>query len=161
MSSMFNTILQEAGFQPSTVRLIRHKDKRAKKGCTPYELWRDNRPLFDLYQSTQSIANRPKLKAPYWAVFVVNLSEETMFAGIYAADYLGLLTEDRSMPQMDGVDKAGSCDDYALTLQDTLSNLIGKVIIDWGPGARAWIQYADRKNKLITELLDRGQCDYE
>jgi hypothetical protein len=151
---MFNTILQEAGLLPPTVRLIRHKDKRAKKGRTPYDLWRDNRPLFELYQSTQAIAHRSKLNAPYWAVFIATPSNETMFAGIYAVDYLGLLAEDRPMPQMDGVDKAGSCDDYALTIQDNLSHLIGKVIIDWGSGARAWIQYAERQNKPIAKQVD-------
>ncbi len=68
--------------------------------------------------------------APYWAVIVINLSDETMFARLYAVKYWGLLAEDRPMPQMDGIDKAGSCDDYDLKLQDTLSDLIGKLIID-------------------------------
>jgi hypothetical protein len=56
------------------------------------------------------------------------------------------------MPQMDGIDKAGSCDVYDLTLQDPLSDLIGKLFIEWGLGAIAWVQYADRRNKPITEL---------
>jgi hypothetical protein len=149
---MFNTILQEAGLHLPNVRLLRHKDNKAKKGRTPYELWRDNSPLFELYQSTQSIVNRPKFAAPYWAVFVVNLNDDTIFAGIYAVEYIGLLAEDRPRPHMDGIDLAGSLDDYNLTLQDTLSDLIGKLIIDWGPGALAWVQYADRNNKPITEL---------
>lgn len=152
MPIMFNTILQEAGLLLPRVRLLRHKDNKAKRGQTPYELWRDNRRLFEKYQSTQSIANRPKFAAPYWAVFVVNLSEQTIFAGIYAVEYKGLLSKGRKRPHMDGIDKAGSCDDYKLTLQDTLSDLIGKLIIDWGPGALAWVQYAERKNKPVTEL---------
>lgn len=41
---------------------------------------------------------------------------------------------------------------YDLRLQDTLSDLIGKLFIDWGPGALAWVQYADRKDKPVTEL---------
>lgn len=152
MPIMFNTILQEAGLQLPSVRLLRHKDNKAKKGSTPYELWRDNRPLFELYQSTQSIVNRPKFAAPYWASFVVNPNDETMFAGIYAVEYRGLLAKDRPRPHMDGIDKAGSLDDYGLTLQETLSDLIGKLIIEWGAGALAWVQYADRNNKPIIEL---------
>jgi len=152
MPIMFNTILLEVGLPLKEVRLIRHKDKRAKRGHTPYELWRDNRPQFELYQSTQSIPNRSKLNAPHWAVFVVNLNEETMFAGLYSVKYRGLLEQDTPMPHMDGIDKAGSCDLYDLTLQDTLNDLIGKLFIDWGPGALAWVQYAARNNKPVTEL---------
>jgi len=152
MPIMFNTILGETRLQLKDVRLVRHKDKRAKRGRTPYELWRDNRPQFELYQSTQSISNRKKLTAPYWAVFVVNLNDETMFAGLYAVKYRGLLEKDIPMPHMDSVDKAGSCDVYDLMLQDTLNDFIGKLFIDWGPGALAWVQYTDRNNKPITEL---------
>ncbi len=152
MPIMFNTILREDNLQLKDVRLLRHKDKRAKRGCTPYELWRDDRPQFELYQSTQRISNRKKLTAPYWAVFVVNLSDETMFAGLYAVNYRGLLEKDTPMPHMDGIDKAGSCDIYDLKLEDKLRDLIGKLFIDWGPGALAWVQYAGRNDKPITEL---------
>ena len=152
MPIMFNTILREAGLSLTDVRLIRHKDKRAIRGRTPYELWRDNRPQFELYQSSQSIPNRKKLTAPYWAVFIVNLNDETMFAGVYAVRYRGLLEQDTPKPHMDGIDEAGSGDVYDLTLQDTLSDLIGRLFIDWGPGALAWVQYADRNNKPVTEL---------
>ncbi len=132
MSLMFNTILREAGFKLADVRLIRHKDKSATRGRTPYELWRDNRPAFEQYQSSQRIRSRNKFSAPYWAVFVVNLNDETMFAGIYAARYRGLLEQDTPMPHTDGIDKAGSCDVYDLTLEDRLGDLIGKLFIDWG-----------------------------
>lgn len=152
MPILFNTILHEAGLQPSEVRLIRHKDRRAARGRTPYELWRDNRPQFELYQSTQSFPNRQKLAAPCWAVFIVNSAEETMFAGLYGARYRGLLEQDTPKPHMDGVDEAGSCDVYDLTLLEALSDLIGKLFIDWGPGRLAWIQYADRNAKPVTEL---------
>ncbi len=152
MPIMFNIILRKAGISLSDVRLMRHKDKRSDKGRTPYELWRDNRPQFDNYQSTQSIRNRPKLSAPYWAVFIVNLSNETMFAGLYSVKYKGLLEEDRPMPHMKGIDKAGNEDVYELTLQKALSEFIGRLFIDWGPGALAWIQHAERHNKPVVEL---------
>lgn len=157
MPIMFNAILSETGILLSDVRLIRHKDKRATRGRTPYELWRDNRPQFDLYQSIQGISNRKKLAVPYWVVFIVNLNDETMFAGVYNVKYRGVLEQDTPKPQMDGIDEAGSCDVYDLTLHDTLSDLIGKLFIDWGPGALAWIQYADRNDKPITELHRRFQ----
>jgi hypothetical protein len=152
MPIMFNTLLSEVGVSQSGVRLVRHKDKRAARGRSPYELWRDNRPQFELYQSTQSIPNRQKFSAPYWAVFVVNLSDETMFAGLYAVRYIGLLEQDRPRPHRDGIDKAGSYDDYDLTLQDALSEFIGRLFVDWGPGALAWVQHAERNNKPIVAL---------
>jgi hypothetical protein len=58
MPIMFNTILEAADFRLADVRLLRHKDRRAAKGRTPYELWRDNRPQFDLYQATQRLSHK-------------------------------------------------------------------------------------------------------
>jgi hypothetical protein len=120
-------------------------------------LWRDNRELFEQYQSTQTVANRPKLNAPYWAVFVANHADETMFDGLYAVRYRGLLEEDTPMPHMDGIDEAGSCDVYDLTLQETLSDLIGRLYIDWGKGALAWVQNASRQDKPIVQLTRHFQ----
>lgn len=152
MPIMFNTILREAGLPLTDVRLIRHKDSEASRGRSLYELWRDNRPQFERYQSFQSIKDRKKLTTSYWAVFVVNLNEETMFAGVYAVRYRGLLEHDTPKPHMDGIDTAGSCDVYDLTLQNTLCDLIGKLFINWGSAALVWMQYANRQDKSVTEL---------
>ncbi len=153
MPIMFNTILREAGLALTEVRLLRHKDTRATRGRSAYELWRDNRPQFELYQSIQRIKNRKKFAAPYWAVFVVNLNDETMFVGVYKASYRGLLKRDTPQPHIEGgIDKAGTCDVYDLTLDDPLHDLIGRLFIDWGPGALAWVQYPHRHDKPITEL---------
>jgi hypothetical protein len=152
MPIMFNTILLAVNFHLADVRLLRHKDTRAEKGRTPYELWRDDCQQFVLYQATQSIKNRGKLRAPYWASFVVTPGDETLFAGIYSVKNQRLLEQDTPMPHMDGVDKAGSCDVYDLALEQRLGDLVGKLVIDWGPGTKAWIQRADRQDKQIKEL---------
>lgn len=152
MGISLNMILREEGLNLREVRLLRHKDKRATKGRTPYELWLDKRQQFDLYQSTQSIENRGKLTARYWASFVVTPGDETMFVGLYRANHRGLLEQDTPWPHAEGVDKAGSCDVYDLELEDNLSDFIGRLIVDWGPGGRAWIQRADRQNKNVLEL---------
>jgi hypothetical protein len=149
---MLNTILLEAGLRLGDVRLLRHKDKRAAKRRTPYELWRDNRQQFELYQSTQSFENRSKLNAPYWVSFVGTPSDETMFVGVYSVKNRRPLEQDILMPHADGIEEAGSCDIYDLTLEPALDDMIGKLIIDWGLGDRAWIQRADRQNKLVLEL---------
>jgi len=104
MPIMFNTILVEAGLPLVDVRLLRHKDNRSAKGRSPYELWRDNRPQFDWYQSTQPIEKRASFRALYWASFVATPSDETMFVGVYSVKYRGLLEKDTPMPQMNDVD---------------------------------------------------------
>ena len=153
MPLMFNTLLQSAGLNPRDVRLMKHKDTRASRGRSPYELWRDKRELFESYQSTQNLGRRKELAAPYWASFIVNLSGETMFAGIYRVDYAGVLDHDRPAPHVEGgVEKAGDYDIYKLALDDRLSDLIGKLFIDWGPGTLAWIQYAERNEKPVLEI---------
>jgi hypothetical protein len=153
MPMMFNTILREAGLSLGGVILLRHQDQRAARGRTPYELWRDDTTAFSLYQSHQGTDGRSKFcRAHYWASFVGTRNGETLFVGLYHATYRGLLDQDTLMPHRDGIDKAGTCDVYDLSLYDDLSDLIGKLYIDWGPGTRAWAQRADRQNKPITEL---------
>ena len=153
MSISFNGILKEHGLEPKDVRLVRHKDQRSSPGRSPYELWRYEWDAFHDYQSSQRISNRKKFSAPYWAVFVADAFNDTMFVGLFAASYRGLIEQDRPKPHIFGeVDRAGSCDIYNLVLDDRLQDLIGRLIIDWGSGERAWVQYANRQNKKVLEL---------
>ncbi len=148
MPIMFNALLREAGFPLCDVRLVRHADPELGKGHTPYEMWRDDRREFAEYQSDQNIRNRKKFAAPYWAVFLGTPLGKTLFVGIYGVRYLGK--------------KAGRGDVYELTLRTrpaALGDLIGKLYVDWGEGRgtgqggeQAWVQYADRHDKPITEL---------
>ena len=160
MPIMFNTILREAGLALADVRLIRHKDKRATRGRSPYELWRDDRSQFELYQSHQSVTSRKKFTAAYWAVFIVNFNDETMFGGLYNVMYKGISEYDTPKPHIEGeIEKAGTCDVYDLKLDDALRDLIGRLFIDWGAGALAFVQYADRNDKPITELRPKFEED--
>lgn len=153
MKIKFNELLTNSGYDISDVRLLRHKDNSALNGRTPFELWMNNRPQFDLYQSIQRIMNRNKLKATYWASFLGTQNGHTVFIGMYHVKYKGLLEHDTPKPQNDGIDLAGSCDEYELTLQENLKEYIGKLIIDWGSGAKAWIQRADKQDKDVIEIL--------
>ena len=152
MPLMFNSILRDAGIPLRDVRLLRHKDHRAEKGRSIYELWRDDRPQFEIYQSIQGLPGRKKLQVPYWVSFVGTPTDETLFIGIYAVEYLGLLEQDTPMPHNNNVAKAGNDDAYNLTLDKRFSDLDGRLYIDWGPGMRSWVQRADRQDKCITEL---------
>ncbi|MGH6841595.1 MAG: GIY-YIG nuclease family protein [Methylocella sp.] len=116
-------------------------------------MWRDNRPAFESYQSTQRIENRPKFaRATVWASFVGTPDGATMFVGMYAAKYNGLLAQDTPWPHADGIDLAGSCDVYDLRRDERTVDFEGKLFIAWGAGALAWVQRADHQNKAIVEL---------
>jgi hypothetical protein len=47
---------------------------------------------------------------------------------------------------------AGKYDQYRLERQSAFEHLDGKLFIDWGDGARAWVQYANKQNKAVAEL---------
>jgi hypothetical protein len=153
MPILFNSLLKQFGLAPTEVILLRHQDKRAALGRTPYELWRDDRPAFELYQSFQKLKAKSKFcRAHNWAAFVATPDGATMFVGLYAAKYKGPLAKDTPQPHRDGTDLAGSCDVYDLQIDKRLADLEGKVFIDWGDGTRAWVQRADKRNKPIIEL---------
>jgi len=135
MPIRFNGLLRENGIDPKDVHLVRHKDKRSSPGRSPYELWRDDPDAFYDYQSRQRITKRKMFTAPFWDVFVVDAFVDTLFIGLYAASYRGLLDQDRPNPNIIGtIDKAGSCDIYDLELDSRLRDLIGYIVIDWGSG---------------------------
>jgi hypothetical protein len=160
MPILFNSVLAQFGLAPADVILLRHENKRAAPGRTPYELWRDNRPAFEYDQSCQSVENRTKFqRVPNWASFVGNPDGMTMFAGLYFAKYNGLLSVDTPHPYGDEVDLAGSWDVYDLQRDERLADLEGKVFVDWGNGTRAWVQRADNQNKPIVEIRTKFKED--
>ena len=159
MPIMLNTILQAEGFELNEVRLLRHQDNRSAKDRTPYKLWCNCRSQFDFYQATQGINHESKLRAKFWASFVGTPSDETLFVGIYAVGAHKLLEVDMPTPHRDGVDKAGICHCYELALDSRMSDLVGKMTIEWGEGTRSWIQRADNQNKQILELRKQFKED--
>jgi hypothetical protein len=155
MPLRFNTLLAQVDIPAASVRLLRHQDGRAQKGGTPYELWRDDRPAFEAYQGVQSFGNRPKLRADYWASFVVTPGGETLLGGFYASRYKGVNEIDLPWPHGVGVDAAGTRDVYGLTPDERLSDLEGKLVIEWGSGERSWIQRADNQNKVVRQIREQ------
>ncbi|MGB8633302.1 MAG: GIY-YIG nuclease family protein [Xanthobacteraceae bacterium] len=153
MPLLFNTLLDQAHISLGEVRLLRHQDHRSDRGRSPYELWRDDRPAFELYQETQSFKNRNRLKAPYWASFVVTPVGETLLAGFYAGRYLGINKEGRPWPNnAQRTNLVGTVDIYELTLDDRLNDLAGRLVVEWGGAERSWIQRADNQNKVVLEI---------
>ena len=154
MTLRFTDLLITIGLDPKEVRLLRHQTK-APNGLTPYVLWRDQRPVFEDYQSVQTVGNRASLAARTWASFVAPPTGGTLFAGIYSAERIGAADPTRIDP-LSGAPAAslfpGSLDAYRTVRSADLEDYIGRLWIDWGTGRRSWIQRPDRQNKPIVEL---------
>ena len=151
---LFTDLLMKTGFDPGSVRLLRHQTK-APNGRTPYALWRDQRSAFEDYQRVQTVGNRASLAAATWASFVAPPTGGTLFAGIYSAERIGIVDATWIDP-LYGVPgtslTADSLDLYRTARTGDLEAYIGLLWIEWGPGARTWIQRPDRQNKPIVEL---------
>jgi GIY-YIG catalytic domain len=148
----FGALLDLAWLTRSQVRLLRHQDTRYPGRRSPLALWRDDRDRFERYQATQSFGDAAHLAAPVWASFVGTPDKQTLFVGLYSSELVGPLPEDRPHPITDGIEPAGSCNLYRLTPRQELDSFAGRLWIEWGPGYRAWIQRADRREKLVVEL---------
>lgn len=157
----FTDLLQQEGFEAGKVRLLRHQTK-APNGRTPYLLWRDDLPAFEEYQSVQTAGNRAGLAAPFWASFVAPPTGGTLFVGIYSAERIGMADPSWIDP-LHGVSGVhltqDALDTYETTRIDVLADYIGRLWIEWGAGARSWVQRADRQNKPIAELTRTFQED--
>ncbi|MGV8949717.1 MAG: GIY-YIG nuclease family protein [Cypionkella sp.] len=148
----FGNLIDLAGFKRSDVRLLRHQDNRYTAFHSPYVLWRDHRDRFEAYQATQAFGDATVLAAPYWASFVGLPGKETLFVGMYSADLVGPLAEDRPHPVTGAIEPAGGNNFYRLEKRPELAEYVGRLWIEWGPGYRTWIQRGDRQPKPVIEL---------
>jgi hypothetical protein len=148
----FATILASVNVKLSDVRLLRHQDTRYPGYPTPYVMWRDDRERFEAYQQTQSFKTAPVLGHCYWASFVGLPSKEALFVGLYKILGVAPLPTDRPHPVDGSIETAGSCNFYFLEKMDDLASFEGRLLIDWGPGTRSWVQRADSKPKQVIEL---------
>lgn len=147
MPLQFNDILRNEGIDPRSVKLVRHQDL-GWKPRTPYILWRDDTQKFEDYQRIQS---RKRFDTGDWiASFVVTQANETLFVGLFATEGLGQTPVDLVDPLT--LQPAASQYFYQISLTSTLREYIGKLIVDWGPGFRSWVQRAHLQNKTILEL---------
>lgn len=156
MTLRFNQLLRDVGIQPAEVRLLRHQD-RAKEGKTPYTLWKANRPAFEAYQSAQDPNQRARFSVNYWASFVVPDDGRTLFAGLYRVHLAETVPADELDPlhgQPFGNKKKWThYDRYLCEEVMSLTRYAGRLSIDWGVSAHAWVQMAERQDKEIIELL--------
>ena len=149
----FNDLVRKGGLDLKAVRFMRHQDSSAKKGRTPYELWRDNRAEFDRFQSSHALPVHRTLKtSTHWASFVRTPQGGTMFIGFYCARYIGLNSNDELSATSDAIFEAGSLYMYEVIPDPFLAEYVGRIFIDWGKGDRAFVQLASSQEKPILEI---------
>jgi hypothetical protein len=90
-------------------------------------------------------ANAQKL-----AAFVATPFDETLFVGLYEIGEVGR-TPNRTTDPLTNKDVSG-LHFYDLNLSERLADYRGRLIVNWGPGFRSWVQRADRKDKEVVEI---------
>jgi hypothetical protein len=155
MAIFFNSLLEAAQIDPATVRLMRHKDKRADKDRTPYRLWRDfSDDDFITYQARQNERNSEIFKKySYWASFIVPPTNETLFVGLYKLIGQPSLGE-QGVPQVHvrGAREENPYMVFPLKKSDFLREYEAKLVIEWGADYINWHQHAATHDKKILEL---------
>lgn len=143
-----NSLLRHENIDPAFVKLVRHQDTRYSGRPSPYSLWISARDKFELYQSIQ---RRPVFHgARYLASFVATPLNETLLAGIYAVNGVGVAPAGLKDPISD--QDVGGLNLYDLALNPALCDYRGRLIIDWGKGYLAWMQLAAKQDKEILEI---------
>ena len=140
----FNALLREEKIDPAHVRLVRHQDVRAN----PYRLWLAQNGEMELYQRIQRKLEFRDSKM--LASFVATPLDETLFVGMYQVEGVGIAPsgtfEPTTRQDVEGYHL------YDLTLHPALSDLRGRLVVDWGKGYRKWVQLAGKQNKKVIEL---------
>jgi hypothetical protein len=146
-----NTLLQEAGFDPEKIFLLRHEDKRVPSGL--YQAWKSTPENFEAYQSNQKWKNRFP-EGSSLAAFVVGPEGETLFVGMYDVLKLSRINEPFDDPLL-GKMPAGDRSSHEIKHSDRMQDYEEKLVIEWGPGKLAWRQRAHEQNKIILEIRAR------
>ncbi len=144
----FNAILRDADIDPGTVKLLRHQDRRAKRGATPFDSWcaRDGR--LEAYQALQ---HRPVFVGmQYVASFVATPANETLFIGLYEVNGHTVAPAGTLDPITKG--EVGGHLLYDLSKSERLSQYDGRIVIDWGLSFISWAQNAKTQDKPIIEI---------
>ena len=144
----FNSILEHEQIDPKNVRLVRHQDNRASVNCTPYNLWRAGDGRLETYQRIQE--RKVFEIGCLLASFVATPAEETLFVGLYRVDGLGVAPPGTIDPVLQ-TDRGG-LHLYSIRREKKLSDYVGHMIVDWGEGHRAWVQFAHRRDKVVLEI---------
>jgi hypothetical protein len=143
-----NYLLEKAGLDLKRTRLVRHQDVRALPGRAPHDLWMAADGSLELYQRIQRVDRFAGIE---WLVaFVATPLDETLFVGVYRIS--GVSTAPVGMADPVGGEDVGGFLLYEMDRAAALDSYAGRLVIDWGPGYRTWVQRPDRQDKTVVEL---------
>jgi hypothetical protein len=150
----FGTLLNSAGLDPATVRLVRHRHA-SRYQRTVYLDAIHRHPRFEQYQAGQG---NPRVismmcSAAAIASFVVDPAGRTVFVGMWRVR--GTHPGQSPDPYMPPSKPGPHSTVIELERMPDLDGYAGRLVVDWGGGERAWVQYANRRVKEIVELRRR------
>jgi hypothetical protein len=146
-----NSLLEAVGLAPAHIRLVRHKhDHRYQR-----QLHQDAIALHARFEQYQCGQINPKVieqirSAEAIASFVVDPGSNTLFVGLWRV--AGVKDGSSPDPYMPPQPPGPGGVVFDLQRMEKLDEYRGRLVIDWGGGERAWVQYADRQDKKIIEL---------
>lgn len=147
----FNDILERRGVDAKTCRVVRH-DWRAHKA------WRHSRARFEHFVSYQKHSKSTPYKNTNLVFqFVPSGGNRAMFVGAHQILDEWVSPPDERLPALYDPLSNYDKDDtehfrYDLERFSPFEDLVGRVVIDWGAGTRAWSQWPARQPKPIVEL---------
>ena len=156
----FNSLLQSADLDPNGVRLVRHKHRREYQRLLYQDAIRGD-VRFEQYQAGQ---RNPRVieqirTAVAIASFVVDPANHTVFVGVWRV--LGRRAQCLPDPYYLVPQQAqGGVVTFDLEAMSELGHYAGCVVVDWGDGERAWVQYASRHDKAIVEVKRRAEEEH-
>ncbi|UVM52405.1 GIY-YIG nuclease family protein [Pseudomonas sp. B21-015] len=143
-----NSLLIAKGLDLARARYVRHQDHRGGKELSPHALWTAGDGRFEFYQSLQS---RNVFEACDWIISCVGTPlGETLFVGVYEITHKGFAPEGSKDP-VTGINVEGH-HFYEMKPDPRFLDMVGKIVFDWGPGLRSWVQRADNQDKTIVEI---------
>lgn len=149
---MFNlaSVLAPFGFEPDIpTKLVRHQDNRVDVDF----LYREGH--LDVYQSLQS---KPAFRGCKRIVsFLGRPGMAAIFVGVYHVDGVEgpadfKLPDDFPFPEM----SSGFNYRYSLRRDYRFNELEGRLVVDWGLGARSWVQHYRDGARRVIEVLPEG-----
>lgn len=153
----FNALLRVAGLEPDAVRLVRHRHSPPHHRVMVQDAIRQH-PRFDSYQRGQAEPGAISLlsSAEIWASFVAMPRAETLFVGLWQVNghKRGFVQDPYRLNKRQKQDASVVFD---LERMEALQEYVGRILVDWGGGERAWVQYASRRDKRILEIKRRAE----
>lgn len=168
-----NDLLEKAGIEPKDVLIMRHRP--TEPGLRRVLPWyaAEKPALFNAYQRAQASkrAEAAMMRCRYLAAFIGIEPGYAQFAGFYRQDgYREITSEEYAeiaeniVLQEQGMSMASQRPLalwFDLVLEDTFSDLQGRLAITWSGLERAWYRWADRNVFPIATITETSRFAQE